>query len=104
MTAAIRVGLARVPEIDVALIADLVRDSGPENAAVTLEEVNEVKNQGVIGIGIGGSEQAYPPEPFAAVYKRARQLGFHTTAHAGEGAGAVSIWGALRSEETRSAV
>jgi adenosine deaminase len=97
LTAAIRAGLARVPEIEVALIADLVRDSGPQKAAATLEEVSEVKDQGVIGIGIGGSEHSYPPEPFAAVYERARQLGFHTTAHAGEAAGAASIWGAIRS-------
>ncbi|MFZ6027591.1 MAG: adenosine deaminase [Chloroflexota bacterium] len=96
LTAAIRSGLARVPEIEVALIADLVRDFGPERAAVTLHEVNEAKALGVIGIGIGGSEQAHPPEPFAAVYKQARRFGFHTTAHAGEAAGASSIWGALR--------
>jgi adenosine deaminase len=51
----------------------------------------------VIGIGIGGSEQGFPPEPFASVYARARELGFHTSAHAGEAAGAGSIWGALRS-------
>jgi adenosine deaminase len=97
LTAAIRAGLARVPEIEVALIADLVRDFGPERAAVTLQEVHEVQGLGVIGIGIGGSEQNHPPEPFAAVYEQARQLGLHTTAHAGEAAGAESIWGAIRS-------
>ncbi|MBN2390766.1 MAG: adenosine deaminase, partial [Anaerolineae bacterium] len=53
------------------------------------------RDQGVIGVGIGGSEQLYPPEPFAEVYAQARALGFHTTAHAGEAAGAESIWGAL---------
>jgi len=26
------------------------------------------------------------------VYKKARDLGFHTTAHAGEAAGAASVW------------
>jgi len=97
LTEAIRMGLARVPEVEVALIADLVRQSGPENAAVTLAELNEVKGLGVVGIGIGGLEQDYPPEPFAAVYEEARRLGFHTTAHAGEAAGAESIWGAIRS-------
>jgi adenosine deaminase len=59
--------------------------------------VHEVKDQGVIGIGIGGSEQDHPPEPFAAVFETARQLAFHTTAHAGEAAGAGSIWAAIRS-------
>jgi adenosine deaminase len=97
LTEAIHTGLSRVPEVEVALVADLVRDSGPEKAAVTLAEVNEVRDLGVIGIGIGGLEQQFPPEPFEAVYKEARQLGFHTSAHAGEAAGAASIWGAIRS-------
>lgn len=97
LTAAIRRGLDRVPEIEVGLVGDLVRDLGPERAAVTLREVNEVKDMGVIGIGIGGSEQDYPPEPFADVYEEARRMGFHTSAHAGEAAGAKSVWGAVRS-------
>ena len=96
LTAAIRTGLDRVPEIEVALVADLVRDFGPENAARTLSELRDVRDLGVIGIGIGGSEQHYPPEPFADVYDEARKLGFHTGAHAGEAAGAESIWGAIR--------
>ncbi len=93
---AIRDGLERVPAIEIALIADLVRDGGPERAARTLEAIAEVRSQGIVGIGLGGSEQAYPPEPFAEVYARARVLGFRTTAHAGEAAGAASVWGALR--------
>jgi adenosine deaminase len=97
LTAAIRQGLERAPGIEIALIADLVRDFGPERAAVTLQEVNEVKEFGVIGVGIGGSEQSFPPGLFTAVFEEARRLGFHTTAHAGEAAGAPSIWGALRS-------
>jgi adenosine deaminase len=96
LTRAVRTGLSRVPEIEVVLVADLVRDYGPDRAAVTLAQVSEVQNLGVVGIGIGGSEQVYPPEPFEAVYDKARQLGFHTTAHAGETAGAESIWGAIR--------
>ncbi|MFB0537365.1 MAG: adenosine deaminase [Anaerolineae bacterium] len=97
LTEAIRTGLSRASEIEVALVADLVRDYGPEKAAVTLAEVNEVQDLGVIGIGIGGSEQGFPPEPFEEVYEKARLFGFHTSAHAGEAAGAESIWGAIRS-------
>ncbi len=96
MTEAIHAGLAQVPEIEVALVADLVRNYGPEKAAVTLAKLNEVQHLGVIGIGIGGSEAEYPPEPFAPIYDEARRLGFHTSAHAGEAAGAASIWGAIR--------
>jgi adenosine deaminase len=93
---AIRVGLSRVPAVEVALIADVVRDWGPELAARTLAEACEAREFGVIGIGMGGREREFPPEPFDKVYAEARRLGFHTTAHAGEAAGAESIWGAIR--------
>jgi adenosine deaminase len=94
---AIRSGLRRVPDIKTNLVVDFCRNCGVENAEKNLAEVNEVKNLGVIGFTIGGSEQKYPPEPFAAVYEKARKLGFHTSAHAGEAAGPESVWGAIRS-------
>ncbi|MHC4401428.1 MAG: adenosine deaminase [Planctomycetota bacterium] len=90
---AIRAGLDRDKGITVALIADLVRDYGPKAEARTVAKLKEVQRQGVIGIG--GSEGEFPPEPFELVYREARKLGFHTNAHAGEAAGAKSIWGAI---------
>jgi len=96
ITESIRMGFNRVPETELNLVADFCRDDGIENAARVLFEINEVKKLGVIGVTIGGSEQTFPPEPFAAVYEKARKLGFHTSAHAGEAVGAVSVWGALR--------
>ena len=96
ITEAVRRGLQRVPAIEIALVADLVRDFGPARAAATLAQVNEAREFGVVGVGIGGSEQGYPPELFEAVFAEARQLGFHTSAHAGEAAGPESIWGAIR--------
>jgi adenosine deaminase len=96
ITAAVRAGLDRVADIRVALVGDLVRDDGPERAGRTLDALAEVRDLGVIGIGIGGSEGPFPPEPFAGVYESARALGFRTSAHAGEAAGPASIWGAIR--------
>ncbi len=92
---ALRLGLDRVPGIVVNLVADLVRDFGPEQAWRALDALAEVKDSGVIGIGIGGSEHAFPPAPFAAAFERARRLGFRTSAHAGEAAGPASVWDAL---------
>jgi adenosine deaminase len=96
LAAAIRAGLDRVADVEVALIADLIRDTGPQVAAATLEAVAEVRELGVVGVGLGGSEQSFPPEPFAPVYERARCLDLRTTVHAGEAAGPASVWGAIR--------
>ncbi len=49
ITEAVRAGLSRVPGIEIGLVADLVRDYGPEMAEITLLEVNEVREKGVIG-------------------------------------------------------
>jgi len=95
ITAAIRKGLERVPETRIALIADLVRDREPAKAAVTLREVNEVRDLGVIGVGLGGSEHKFPAALFKGVFAEARHLGLHITAHAGEAAGAESVWDAV---------
>jgi adenosine deaminase len=97
ITRAVRAGLDRVPGVEIALIADLCRNLGPQTAARTLRELQEVRDMGVVGIGLGGSEQTFPPEPYREAYREARRLGFHTTAHAGEAAGPQSIWGALKS-------
>ena len=96
VTEAVRRGLDRVPEIRVQLICDLVRNFGPDAEAATVEEVVQLTDLGVVGIGIGGLEQGFPPEPFAPLYERARHAGLRTNAHAGENAGPQSIWGALK--------
>jgi len=94
---AVRRGLDEHRErIEVRLIADLTRDFGPERGMGWLRELATEKPTWIVGIGIGGSEHAFPPEPYAPVYEEARRLGLRTTAHAGEGAGAPSVWGALR--------
>ena len=96
LTHAVRIGLSRVPEIEISLIADLVRDYGPESEMRILNKLNETKSEGVIGIGIGGSEHAFPPGPFKSLFEEARLMGFHVNAHAGEATGPESIWSAIR--------
>jgi len=97
ITEAIRIGLNKINKCEVWLIPDLVRDHGPKNADRTLDEVSELTQFGVVGIGAGGSEHLYPPEPFSSVYEKARKLGFKTSIHAGEAAGSESVRGALES-------
>jgi adenosine deaminase len=92
---AVRAGLDRVEGIEIALIPDLVRDLGPEVASEVLEEVAELRDLGVVGIGLGGSEHRFPPELFTHSFRRARALGLRTTIHAGEAAGADSVRSAI---------
>jgi adenosine deaminase len=97
ITEAIRRGLDEEKDrIEIRLIADLTRDFGPERGGAWLREIAGERELRIVGIGIGGSEHDFPPEPYREVYAEARKLGLRTTAHAGEAAGPESIWGALR--------
>ncbi|HJS72812.1 MAG TPA: adenosine deaminase [Vicinamibacteria bacterium] len=100
ITEAVRRGLDEESErIEIRLIADLTRDFGPERGRAWLREIAGARELRIVGIGLGGSEHDFPPEPYRDVYKEARALGLRTTAHAGEAAGPESIWGALRALE-----
>ncbi len=77
--------------IECRLIADLIRDFGAGTAIERLDEITPFLGKTLIGIGIGGSEQEFPPAPFKPVYDEARRRGFRLTAHAGEAAGPKSV-------------
>ncbi len=95
ITEAVAAGFAEGPAA-VRLIADLVRDNGPREAGRTLDALLAVNHRIIAGIGLGGSEAPFPPEPFAPIFEKARAAGLRTQAHAGESAGPESIWGAIR--------
>ncbi|MFM2309604.1 MAG: hypothetical protein RLY87_1726 [Chloroflexota bacterium] len=104
ITQAIRTGLDRCPDTTVMLICDVVRDSPVERAMATVHAVAQLRHLGVVGIGLGGSEQSHPPEPFAPVFALARTYRLHTTVHAGEAAGPASIWGAIHALQPEASV
>ncbi len=81
--------------INISLIADLVRNLGHQTAMKRLNEITMYRDN-VIGIGLGGNEEAFPAEWFSDVFIEAKRRGFHTVAHAGEAVGANSIWSALK--------
>jgi adenosine deaminase/aminodeoxyfutalosine deaminase len=60
-------------------------------AALAAERVN----QGVVALGIGGSEERGPASWFQDVFAFAGNAGLHLHAHAGESMGPESIWDAL---------
>jgi aminodeoxyfutalosine deaminase len=48
-----------------------------------------------VGLGLGGPEAEYPPEPYAPAFALARDGGIAAVPHAGEAAGPASVRGAL---------
>jgi adenosine deaminase len=98
MLDAINKGIRRAKRkfgISCTIRVDLVRNYGPEVAAKELGWIKK-KGDNVVAVDLGGSENGFPPEPYEKVFKKARDLGLHLVAHAGEDAGPESIWGAIK--------
>ena len=65
------------------LIMCFLRHLSEEEALATLEQSLPFRDK-FIGVGLDSSERGNPPEKFARVYQRCRELGLHLVAHAGE--------------------
>ncbi len=81
--------------LPVKLIGILSRTYGPETAWKELAAL-ETAGDGIAALDLGGDELNFPGSLFSAHFKRARDLGWQVTVHAGESAGAESIWQAIR--------
>ena len=65
------------------LILCFLRHLSEEAAFATLEQALPYR-QHFIGVGLDSGERGNPPEKFARVFARCRELGLHVVAHAGE--------------------
>jgi len=65
------------------LIMCFLRHLSEEDAFATLEQALPYREK-FIGIGLDSSERGHPPEKFARVFARCKELGLHLVAHAGE--------------------
>ena len=81
--------------VEVRLTPDIVRGFPIEEAVEVVRQAARYRDRGVVGIGLGGLEAQYPPEPYEAVFELARSEGFASVPHAGEVAGPTSVRGAL---------
>jgi adenine deaminase len=76
------------------LILCFLRHLSEEAAFATLEEALPHRAH-FIGVGLDSSERGHPPEKFARVFARGRELGLRLVAHAGEEGPPAYIWSAL---------
>jgi len=80
--------------VSAAIIMCFLRHLSEDDALATLEAALPHRDK-FIGVGLDSSEVGHPPEKFARVFKRARRLGLHLVAHAGEEGPAAYIESAL---------
>jgi adenosine deaminase len=80
--------------VDGALILCFLRHLSEAAALATLEAALPYRDK-FIGVGLDSSEKGNPPEKFARVFARCRELGLHRVAHAGEEGPPAYIWSAL---------
>ncbi len=71
-----------------------LRHLSEEEAFETLEQALPYRDK-IIGVGLDSGEVGNPPEKFARVFARCRELGFHLVAHAGEEGPPAYVWTAL---------
>lgn len=79
------------PRVRVRWIFDAVRQFGADHAREVLGWARIFHDDGVVAFGIGGDEARGPAELFTEIYREARDVGLHVTAHAGESAGPESV-------------
>lgn len=78
-------------------IFDIVRGNN-EDQSFTINLATDFRNKGanIIALGLAGLEAGNPATPFKKPFKEAKERGFKIYAHAGETAGAESIWETLK--------
>ena len=76
------------------LIMCFLRHLSEADAFATLAQA-EPHLPRIHGVGLDSSELGHPPSKFTRVFARARQLGLHVTAHAGEEGPPEYVWEAL---------
>jgi aminodeoxyfutalosine deaminase len=81
--------------VEVRLTPDIVRGFPLDEAEQVVRYSATYRERGVVGVGLGGLEAEYPPEPYEPVFALARELGLASVPHAGEVAGPPSVRGAL---------
>jgi adenosine deaminase len=80
--------------VKVNLIGILSRTYGPDTTEKELDALLSQREH-IIALDLAGDEAHFPAELFRLHFHRARDAGWHLTAHAGEFVGSESIWQAL---------
>ena len=81
--------------VDVRLTPDITRSAPLDDAIEAVRHALAYRDRGIVGVGLGGEESLYPPEPFRPAFQLAKDGGLASVPHAGEFVGPQSVRGAL---------
>jgi aminodeoxyfutalosine deaminase len=81
--------------VEVRLTPDITRGAPLEDAFNAVRYAIKYRDRGIVGVGLGGEENLYPPEPFEPAFRAAKAGGLASVPHAGEVVGPASVRGAL---------
>ena len=81
--------------VEMRLTPDIVRGFPLDEAEQVVRHSAKYRDRGIVGVGLGGLEADFPPEPYEPVFTLAREEGLASVPHAGEVAGPPSVRGAL---------
>jgi len=91
----VRRGVRDAGEIQVNLLGIISRTFGVE---IGFKELGALlaHREDIVGLDLAGDEANYPASLFVDHFRRAKDAGWGITVHAGESAGAESVWHAIR--------
>lgn len=81
--------------IEVRLIVSMNRHEPVEVGELVTRAAIDHRARGIVGLDLAGDEANYAALPFRTLFRQARQDGLGITIHAGEWAGANSVWDAV---------
>ncbi len=76
----------------VRFLIDIQRDHGLEAGEWVYRQAFAARDLHIVGVGLTGQEEGFPPAEYQALFRQARQQGYGCTAHAGEYGTAEDIW------------
>ncbi|HXZ05432.1 MAG TPA: adenosine deaminase [Ktedonobacteraceae bacterium] len=82
--------------VEARIILCTLRHFTAEQSMQTVQLIERFRGTSVVALDIAGDETGYPLEPHVPTFQFAAQHGIPYTAHAGESAGAESVWETLR--------
>lgn len=86
---------ARDCQIQVRYIVSMNRHESVELGEMALKAALDNQVRGVVGLDLAGDEANYSALPFRDLFRKAKSNGLFVTIHAGEWAGASSVWDAI---------